>query len=211
MFHLNCLNSLTSKAKEGLTINDLHRSRPHLCMTNTRTNSNKSSTIAETIVKAWAVLLGADWIVIIDMGVSVKPFDLPDTRAKKTFTDQQTINKKSVNRAEALAQNICNSLLQSRQFCRMLKGNRNSTPKTLTEVYKLFTDKEELRKPKETFLLIIKYLCQFHTKRIWKTYSQNIGYINREPEKCLRYMSALFEHKSRKWSKLITLFEVVKI
>ena len=82
------------------------------------------------------------------MRVSVKPFDLLDTRAKKTFTDQQTINKKSVNRAEALAQNICNSLLQFRQFCRMLKGNRNSTPKTLTEVYKLFTDKGELHKPR---------------------------------------------------------------
>merc|ERR1712100_275402 len=141
--------------------------------------------------------------------MGVKPFDLPDTRAKKTFTDQQTITKKSVNRTEALAQNICKSLRRSPQFCQMLRGNRSSMLKTFTEVYKLFIDKGELRKPQETFLLTIKSQCQFHTKRIWKIYSQDIGYINREPEKCLRYMSALFEPKSRKWSKLITLFEVV--
>ena len=165
--------------------------------------SNRSFTIAETTVKVWAELLVA-WAVIIDMRVSVKPSDWPDMRAKRTSTDQLIITKKFVNKAEALAQNICKSPLQSRQFCQMPRGNLSSTLKTSTEAYKLFTGKGEPLKPKPQWISsqTIKSQCKFHTKRTWRTFSQDTGYTNKEPERCLPSTSVSCDPNSWKNAQL---------
>lgn len=170
-------------------------------MTSTRViNNSKELTIAETTVRVWAELL-ADLVANIDMRVSVKPSDWLDTRVKRTSTGQQTITKKFVNRAEALAQNICRNHPPFLPFFRMLKGNLMLTLKTSTEAFKQFTDKGEPPKSKTlwTSSLIIKFQWQFHTKRILRTCSQDIGYSSKEREKCRPFTSASCEPKSRKW------------
>lgn len=189
------------KARVELAMADLHLLKLHLCMNNMRAHNSKLiCTIAETTVKAWAELL-VDSEVITDIKVSVKQLDLLDMRAKKTFIDQLTTTKKAVNRAnkaEAHAPNTCKSLLQSLQFYRTQKDNLKNTLKTFTEACKLFTDKEEPLKSNMTFSQTIRFQWQCLTKRILKSSSQDTGYINKEPEKCLHCTRGLCEPKSWK-------------
>ena len=118
-------------------------------------------------------------------------------RAKKTSIDLQTITKKVVNRTEALAQNTCKNLLRSHQFYRTQRDNKSNTPKTSTEACKQFTDKEEPLKLNKTYLLTIIFQIKplRHTTRILKTFSQDTGYTNREPERCPLCTSELCEPK----------------
>lgn len=181
------LNYQPSKAKVEWAMADLLLLKLHLCMNNMRTNNNKLIfTIAETTVKAWAELL-VDLEVITDIKVSVKPLDSLDMKAKRIFIDQLTTTKKAANkanRAEAHAPNTCKSLLRSLQFYQTPKDNLRNTPMTFTEASKLFTDKEEPLKLIMTFSQTIRFQWRCLTKRILKSSSQDIGYINKEPEKC---------------------------
>lgn len=165
-----------------------------------------TTTTAETTVKAWVELLVVDSAAIIDTKVSVKLSDLQETRVKKTSTAQPTTTKKTVNRAEAHAQSISKNHLRSLQFYQMLKENKNNTLKTFTEASKLFTDKEEPLKSNKTFSPTTMPLWLCLTKRILKTFSQDTGYTNKEPEKCPPCTKESCEPKWLKFYELITFY-----
>lgn len=131
---------------------------------------SRSFIIAETIVKVWAELL-VEWVVNIDTKVSVKLWDLQDTRAKKTSTGQWT-------KKEAPAQNIYKNLHLSQYKYMSQKFNLINTNKftlnRIKEVYKLFTIKgEEFNN--QIFLRISKD----HTELIQH---RDIDNINNKPE-----------------------------
>lgn len=203
-----CPNSQAFKARTDTITVDSHPLRHLLCTINMRANNTMQTyTTAETTVKAWVEHL-VDLAAITGTKVSVRLSDLLDTRAKKTSTDQPTTSKKTVNRAEAHAPNICRNLLRSLQFYRTLKENKNNTLKTSTEASRLFTGKEEPLKSNKTYSPTTRSLWQRLTKRTLKILRKDTGYINKEPEKCQLCTKESCERKSWKSNELITLLNV---